>query len=213
MSTDVKAPSRGERTRSHLLDLAEAAFLEKGYAATSIEELIAAAGLTKSGFFYHFEDKLDLGKAVLKRDNDVIRDGLTKIFEEEAAKQDDPLEVLLAALVRYAEAAMASPASRPGCLAAAFSYQQALFDTEVRDLIREGFDFRRAMLRSWLDRIAATRPPRAPIDLDTLADMAISLIQGGIVIDRVRDTGPALRAQMELYRTYLRALFAAPAGK
>ena len=47
----TKAPGRGERTRAVLLDLAEAAMLEKGYAATSIEELIAAAGITKSGFF------------------------------------------------------------------------------------------------------------------------------------------------------------------
>ena len=36
--------------------------LAKGFAATSIEELIAAAGITKSGFFYHFKDKGELAK-------------------------------------------------------------------------------------------------------------------------------------------------------
>ena len=41
--------------------------LAKGFAATSIEELIAAAGITKSGFFYHFKDKGELAKGLMLR--------------------------------------------------------------------------------------------------------------------------------------------------
>ena len=40
---------------------------EKGFAGTSIEEVIAAVGITKSGFFYHFKDKNELAKALLIR--------------------------------------------------------------------------------------------------------------------------------------------------
>ena len=45
----------------------QSAVLDKGFAATSIEELIAAVGITKSGFFYHFKDKGELAKALLVR--------------------------------------------------------------------------------------------------------------------------------------------------
>ena len=41
--------------------------LAKGFASTSIEELIAGAGITKSGFFYHFKDKGELAKAMMER--------------------------------------------------------------------------------------------------------------------------------------------------
>jgi TetR/AcrR family transcriptional repressor of nem operon len=47
--------------------VAEAAILEKGFAATSIDELIAAVGITKNGFFYHFKDKSELAKTLLVR--------------------------------------------------------------------------------------------------------------------------------------------------
>ena len=57
---------KGGDTRERILDAAEAAVLEKGFAATSIEELIAAVGITKSGFFYHFKDKGELAKALLR---------------------------------------------------------------------------------------------------------------------------------------------------
>ena len=205
--TDIKAPTRGERTRAQLMDIALVAILEKGYAATSIDELIAQAGITKSGFFYHFQDKLDLGKQLLRRDNEMIAAGLTRIFEDAEAEHDCPLEALLQGVERYGRAAEESPTDRPGCLAAAFSYQQALFDEEVRELVREGLIFRRSLLRRMLDRVAALYPPRADVDLDQLADMLVAVVQGGMVIDRVRDSPGVLRAQVELYRAYLRAIF------
>jgi TetR/AcrR family transcriptional regulator, transcriptional repressor for nem operon len=55
-----ETPRKGSDTRERVLDVAEAAVLEKGFAATSIEEVIAAVGITKSGFFYHFRDKNEL---------------------------------------------------------------------------------------------------------------------------------------------------------
>jgi AcrR family transcriptional regulator len=54
-------------TRERILEVAESAVLAKGFAATSIEELIAAVGITKSGFFYHFKDKSELAKGLLLR--------------------------------------------------------------------------------------------------------------------------------------------------
>src|SRR5215510_9901134 len=61
------APRRGSDTRERILDLAEAVVLQKGFGATSIDELVAGAGITKSGFFYHFKDKSDLAKTLLER--------------------------------------------------------------------------------------------------------------------------------------------------
>src|SRR5687768_8244363 len=57
---------KGSETRERLLEVAERAVLAKGFAATSIEELIAEVGITKSGFFYHFGDKSGLAKAMLE---------------------------------------------------------------------------------------------------------------------------------------------------
>ncbi|MGO8126852.1 TetR/AcrR family transcriptional regulator, partial [Rhizobium ruizarguesonis] len=42
---------KGEETLTRILDVAEAAVLQKGFGCTSIEELIAETGITKSGFF------------------------------------------------------------------------------------------------------------------------------------------------------------------
>ena len=62
-----KPRRKGDETREQILAVAESSVLAKGFAATSIEEIIAAVGLTKSGFFYHFRDKGELAKGLLLR--------------------------------------------------------------------------------------------------------------------------------------------------
>jgi len=43
--------------RNEILDAAERAILQKGVSSTTIEELIVEVGMSKNGFFYHFQDK------------------------------------------------------------------------------------------------------------------------------------------------------------
>ena len=66
-SDGVQQPRKGEATRERILAIAEASVLAKGFGATSIDEVIAEAGLTKSGFFYHFRDKNELAREMLRR--------------------------------------------------------------------------------------------------------------------------------------------------
>lgn len=57
--------SRGssDSARGKLLDAAVTLIRRNGFAATSVDQLCAAAGLTKGGFFHHFASKEALGVA------------------------------------------------------------------------------------------------------------------------------------------------------
>ncbi len=54
--------------RERILDEARDQFLNKGYAATSMQEIADAVGMTKPALYYHFRDKQDLLLAVLGRE-------------------------------------------------------------------------------------------------------------------------------------------------
>lgn len=49
-----------ERTRQRLIDVAKRLFVERGYAATSLEQIAAAAEVTKGAIYGHFASKEDL---------------------------------------------------------------------------------------------------------------------------------------------------------
>lgn len=172
--------------RDKILDLAEAAVLTKGYGATSIDELIAGAGITKSGFFYHFREKGELAKALMSRDIERDEAALDAMYVALNAQYDDPLDVFLVGMEGFAEATMAGvEGAHPGCVLAALSYQDELMDEEGRSIGRSGAELRFARFRRQLDLIAARHPPRIEIDLDELAMMALATIQGGIVLNKV----------------------------
>jgi AcrR family transcriptional regulator len=59
--------TKGEQTREHILATAESIILQRGYSGTSIEDIIGEAGITKGGFFYHFDGKNDLAKNLMLR--------------------------------------------------------------------------------------------------------------------------------------------------
>jgi TetR/AcrR family transcriptional regulator, transcriptional repressor for nem operon len=204
--TDIQ-PRRGADTRSRLLDLAETAVLEKGFAGTSIEELIVGAGITKSGFFYHFKDKGELAKALLERYLERENAIFDNLFARADALHDDPLHAFLIWLKLLAEMLEDLPAGHPGCLVASYCYQDQLFNPEVRELNREGVLSWRRRFRERLALIAERYPPRAEVDLDALADMVAAIVDGGIILSKVTRETEALPRQVLLYRSFIKAVF------
>lgn len=198
---------RGADTRERLLDAAESAVLEKGFAATSIEELIAAVGITKSGFFYHFPDKGELAKALLERYLDREEALFDELFARARDLDDDPLHAFLIGLKLLAEVMSDLPAGHPGCLVASYCYQENLFNRDVRDLNREGVLRWRRRFRSYLDEIADRYPPKVDVDLDAVADMFSALADGGIILAKTVRDRKVLPEQLMLYRTFVRTLF------
>ena len=82
----------GHPTRVRILDAALRVIRSKGYADTSVDDLCAAAGLTKGGFFHHFKGKEELAIAAAKH----FSDGADQFFAGAAYnKLDDPLLRLL----------------------------------------------------------------------------------------------------------------------
>ena len=202
-----ETPRKGSDTKERILDVAEAAVLEKGFAATSIEELIAAVDITKSGFFYHFKDKNKLAKALLIRyveREDALFDDL---FARADELNEDPLHGFLVGLKMMSELMADLPNGHPGCLVASFCYQDRLFDKEVRDLNTKAVLKWRKKFRKRLELIAARYPPKGSVDLDDLADMLSVIADGGIILSRVVNDKQALPRQIMLYRDFIRAVF------
>ena len=194
-------------TRTRILEVAESAVLAKGFAATSIDEIVAAVGITKSGFFYHFRDKSALAKGLMLRYMEHDSQVLDDIFARGDELNDDPLHGFLVGLKLFAEMMGNLPEAHPGCLAASFCYQDQLFNREIRDLNARSTLAWRDRFRARLELIAKRYPPRQPVDFEALADMASTLVEGGLILGRVLKDVTILPRQVLLYRDFVRSIF------
>jgi len=88
----VKAPAV---RREELIDCAQRLFLAQGYEKTTINEVIAATGLSKGAFYHHFRSKEDLLEAITER---IARESLAFVTGVHADKSLDALKRLNALL-------------------------------------------------------------------------------------------------------------------
>ncbi len=89
----VRSAERRESRREALLDAAFDVFTEKGVVASSVDDIVAAAGVAKGTFYLYFRTKDDAIDAVAER----VVDGVVQAFEAAAETTGlSPAERLLA---------------------------------------------------------------------------------------------------------------------
>lgn len=62
-----KTKEDAQATRTLILDTAEHVFQRRGVAATTLQEIAHAAGLTRGAIYWHFQNKADVFDAMLQR--------------------------------------------------------------------------------------------------------------------------------------------------
>jgi AcrR family transcriptional regulator len=83
-------PAKGEATRSQILQAAYSLFLEKGYTATSMRDVVAASGITMGGIYNHFGSKEEIFSAIFQENNIIIQ-----VIPLLVQAQGDSLETLV----------------------------------------------------------------------------------------------------------------------
>ena len=80
-----------EQTRSAILDAAEQMFCEQGVSASTLEKISRRAGVTRGALYWHFKDKIDLLRALHKRNEPPQKMLIRKAAQE---GHSDPLGLL-----------------------------------------------------------------------------------------------------------------------
>jgi TetR/AcrR family transcriptional repressor of nem operon len=200
--------AKGETTRERIVAAAEALILAKGYAGTTLDDVLAATGLTKGAFFHHFKGKADLARAVVER----YAEGDFELFRSWSGRadrlSDDPLERVLIFLKLFEEYLDGLGKPFPGCVFASYTYESRQFGPDVHDYIR-------SRLRSWIglyeEKLAAligARPAVRAVSARSLAEMIATIVEGGFVMANAMGDATWLQGQCAEYRRYLQLLFA-----
>lgn len=98
-------------TKRALLDNAATLFASQGYAGTSLDEVVAAARVTKGALYHHFPSKLALFESVFER----LQEKTTQTIEKKISKVKDPWERATVGLEAFMEACR-EPQFRRICL-------------------------------------------------------------------------------------------------
>lgn len=197
----------GTATRIRLLDAAQGLVLERGFAGTSLDDVLSEAGSTKGAFFHHFSSKAELGRALVERWAEWDADHLERTMERTEMLASDPLQRLMVFTGLLVEQAETMTQSDVGCLFASFLYERQMVDESTRALIADSMRLWRERLGAVISQAAALHPPRAPIDPGALCDELLTVYEGAFVLSRALDDPGIVARQLNQYREHLRLLF------
>jgi TetR/AcrR family transcriptional repressor of nem operon len=189
-------------TRARIVGAAMELFWLKGYGSTSIADILSRSQVNSGSLYYFFPGKQDVLIAVLE----AYRDGIGPMLLEPAwSGVDDPVERVFALLGSYRRALIETDCTY-GCPIGSLALELHEPDPPVRELMAANF-------RAWVDAIEgcfqqARGRFREGLDLRALAELALNVMEGGVMQSRTfRDVGPFDRAVVQL-RAHLDAISA-----
>jgi TetR/AcrR family transcriptional repressor of nem operon len=198
----------GTQTKSAIMDAAERLVFLRGFAATSIDDVIGAAGVTKGAFFHHFRTKSELGQALVERFARRDRAHLERNIQRAERLAGDPLTQLLVLVGLFEEDIESLGSNIPACLFACYIYEAQLFDDKTLDIVAKGLLAWRDLLRPKFEAALHHCEPQRLATADELADLLLATIEGGMILGRSHRDPTILPRQLRQYRNYLELLFA-----
>jgi TetR/AcrR family transcriptional repressor of nem operon len=195
------SPTAAQGTRDRLIDAAMNLFWEKGYANTSMSDLLGAAKANSGSFYHFFNSKEDLLLAVLDKYFTLLHPAMLAPAWEGV---DDPIERIFALLARYRMLILATDCTY-GCPIGRLALEIGPEQQEVHRLLAKNFDGWTSAVEGCLEQ-AADRLPR-DIDRERLSGFVLAVMEGGVMLSRShRDVKPFDQSVAELRAYFARLM-------
>jgi TetR/AcrR family transcriptional regulator, transcriptional repressor for nem operon len=190
-------------TKQKLLDAAQELMLAKGYTATSVDEICAAAKLTKGSFFHYFEGKEHLGREVAQR----FYASMQQLFQSAAYHQEkDPLDRVFGRVDFLIDLSRRPQASK-GCLLGNFVQELSATHPTIRSVCATCFDKAAQSFRQDLEEAKEKYTPNAGWTAQSLAEHLTAVVQGAIILGKAKQDPKVLEESLTHFREYLKCVF------
>ena len=204
MTEDLK-PAK-QKARDKLLDASLTLIRSQGYAATTVDQLCASAGVTKGAFFHHFGTKDDLAVAAANHWSSMTG-GLFASAPYHAPR--DPLDRILAYL-DFREALLQGTCAQFTCLAGTLLQETYNSSPEIRMASFASISNHAATLVPDFEAaIALYGKPDCP-SATSLALHTQTVLQGSFILAKGSGSADIVRESLDHLRRYLKSLLEKP---
>ena len=181
---------RTEATRGRLIATARRLFAEKGFAATSTEEILSEAEVSRGALYHHFSTKTDLFQAAFEAVEDELTAKLLEVAT--AGGETDPIGILQLGFAAFLEECRNPEVQRIVMLEG-----PTVLGWDAWHELDERYAF--GTVKAVL-AVAAEMGRIDPGTVDSLAHLLVgAIMQAGMVVARADDAAAAKRAMADSF--------------
>ncbi len=198
MTTQTTEKPRKEK----LLEAARELMLDKGYVATTVDEICEQAGVTKGSFFYYFKNKEEMGKNLVQH---FAQANGQKLMEGTCCESDDPLDKIFALIDCVSK--MSQKSENKGCLVGIFTQELSESHPEIRNICDEIFKQTIQSFSADLEDAKKIHAPSANFDVQSLSEQLLVLIQGSLLLTKASQDRGVMERTLFHFKEYLKKLY------
>lgn len=187
---------RGEN-RTKLLDAMRVLTLEKGFPATTVDEVCEQAQVSKGSFYHHFATKDEMAHAALDSYFDELVTALTNGPHQQST---DPV-VRLQDFLGHAAIVCSGPLLTNGCMLGSFALDLSESHPDVRVKLADQFDVLAEFVGGLLTEAAEARGIDLPIE--KLSRQFLAVIEGSIVLAKAHGDPSILGSGVDLFTDHV----------
>jgi TetR/AcrR family transcriptional regulator, transcriptional repressor for nem operon len=165
-------------TRDRLITSARYLFWERGFAGTTMSDLLAHAEVNSGSFYHFFESKEALLRAVLEEYLHALR---PMVVNPAFAQTEEPVARIFAILAGYRERILQT-GCQYGCPLGRLALEIDPENRPAHKLIAENFQGWIAVVRECLEQVKNRLPQDT--DPDALATYVLAVMEGGVMLSR-----------------------------
>jgi TetR/AcrR family transcriptional repressor of nem operon len=193
-------------SKAKLLNAALDVIRAKGYAATTVDDICHAAGLTKGSFFHHFKSKDELALSAA-----AFWGEMTEEFFASAPyhQPKDPLERLLG-YVDFRAAILQGDLPDYTCLLGTLVQETYATHPDIRAACDKALSAHIAIITRDVEAAKQLYAPDAQWSATSVGYFIQSVLQGAFIFAKAKQGPEVVRESLAHLRRYLRALFDQP---
>jgi len=192
-----------DATRTKLLDAARDLIRAKGYAATTVDDICSAAGVTKGSFFHHFASKEQLGIAAIAHFSAMAE----SLFASAPFRSlPDPRDRLLG-YVDFRASLFQGEVAKYTCLIGTSVQEAYATHPNLRAACDEGLSIHVAELERDVTAAKQRYAPDAPWTPESVAYFMQAVLQGAFILAKAKQGPEVPLASIAHLRRYLETLF------
>ena len=197
---------RSLATRTKLLDAACDVIRAQGYAATTVDDICAAAGVTKGSFFHHFPSKEQLGIAAIEQFNEAA----STIFAAAPYSQEpDPRDRVLG-YVDFRISMLTREIAQFTCLLGTMVQEVYATHPDLREACDRGMSEHVADLTRDIEAAKQRYAPDAEWSAESVGYFMQSVLQGAFIFAKAKQNPRVAVESLGHLRRYLEVLLGQP---
>lgn len=198
-------PSVSKNTRTKLIETAAQLFWRHGYHATSLSQIYADAKVRSGSFYYFFENKEAVLRAVLKHYQDSF---FQTVVAPRCAHEQDPIERVFCLLNEY-RVWILNTDFRFGCPVGRLAMEMDPDLIEVFNGIQSNFRMWAGTVEGWLKEAGDCLPPNP--SAERISTFVLTVMEGGVMQARAARSIEPFDQCVQILRNYFELLTASHA--